>query len=216
MNDSWPCTHTHTHKTLLSVIHALLSRKVPKVNLGKVQSFLDGADWKFECVCVCVCVIQNSSWICAHTRTHARTHHTHTTHTPHTHHTHTRTHTHTHTYSMTKPPSLSGHSLHLPRQQCLSFVCLHFSLFYLLKKSCILFPQSKSSHKKEFTPTRDQQISRPLCACDLFKRSALPEKMHVTVRANPKIVSEILCLYSTGLWILAHTIYWPGQNLTNK
>ncbi len=192
MNDSWPCTHTH--KTLLSVIHALLSRKVPKVNLGKVQS-----------------VIQNSSWICAHKHTHARTHaRTHTHHTPH--HTHTRT----HTYSMTKPPSLSGHSLHLPRQQCLSFVCLHFSLFYLLKKSCILFPQSKSSHKKEFTPTRDQQNSRPLCACDLFKRSALPEKMHVTVRANPKIVSEILCLYSTGLWILAHTIYWPGQNLTNK
>ncbi len=177
-------THTHTKLYFQSYTHFYLGKSL-KLIWEKFRVF-----WTvlIESLSVCVCDSELKLNMCAHTHTHTHAR------------THARTHTpHTHTYSMTKPPSLSGHSLHLPRQQCLSFVCLHFSLFYLLKKSCILFPQSKSSHKKEFTPTRDQQISQPLCACDLFKRSALPEKMHVTVRANPKIESEILCLYSTGL-----------------
>ncbi len=103
MNDSWPTAAlVHTHKALLSVKHTLLSRKVPKVNLGKVQSFVDGAGWKF------VCMIQNSIWICI-----------------------MWTHTHTHTVWLSLWVCLVI-PYHLPRQQCLSFVCLHFSFVFFI------------------------------------------------------------------------------------
>lgn len=137
-----PCTHTFRH------IHTLLSRKVPKVKLGKVQSFVD-------------CAVES-----CHVNMHCA-------------------HTHIYTVWLSLWVCLVI-AYHLPRQQCMSIVFSHFS--FGLKQSCISFQsRSKSSHKKDFTPmsTRDQQVSRLLCACDLTERSALSEKMHVIVRANP-------------------------------
>ncbi len=86
--------------------------------------------------------------------------------------THTHTHTHTHTVWLSLRVCLVI-PYHLPRQQCLSFVCLHFSLFLSSQKilhfisSIKVFPQERIHADK-----RSTDLTATLCLWSVQKISS--------------------------------------------